>query len=65
MFNQLKYNVTMKNLKNENLNCEKESYEAPVVECVEMVIENACLVSSVNTEGNEPWDIESGFWDEV
>lgn len=55
----------MKNLKKEKLDYEKESYEAPVVECIEMVIESACLVSSVNTGGNESWNIENGFWDEV
>lgn len=55
----------MRKLKEEKLDCGKESYEAPVVECIEMVMESACLVSSVNTGGNESWNIENGSWDEV
>lgn len=43
---------------------QKETYEAPLVECLEMELESGCMVSSVNASGNETWGTESGSWAE-
>lgn len=38
----------------------KVPYEAPVVECIEMDMENSYLISA---SGIENYDEEQGFWD--
>jgi len=50
----------MEKIKDEKISEGKVPYEAPVVECIEMVMENGYLISSV---GIESYDEEQGFWD--
>lgn len=50
----------MEIFKDEKTSEGKAPYEAPVVECIEMVMENSCLIS---TSGIESYDEETGFWD--
>lgn len=62
--NFVKSLISNKYMEKTGMIVQKETYEAPLVECLEMELESGCMVSSVNASGNETWGTENGSWAE-